>query len=76
LLRNGAAENAVLITTGEWHRELKLQPGEETRLALPLATGGVSTRIRFRTSAGFVPLAVDPHSRDNRYLGVWVKVGG
>ena len=33
-----------------------------------------ATLIRFTTSAGFSPSAVDPKSRDNRFLGVWVKV--
>jgi hypothetical protein len=76
LLRNGAAENTVRITTGESQRELQLQPGEENRLTLPLAAGAASIVMRFATSAGFVPSAVDPDSRDNRYLGLWVKLGG
>ena len=76
LVRNGAADNAVLITVGGWRDELRLGPGEERRLQIPLDRARSATLVRFTTSSGFRPSAVDPTSRDHRFLGVWVKVGG
>jgi hypothetical protein len=76
LLRNGASENTVLISSGRWREEMRLGPGEERTLQVPLDLARGATAVRIRTSAGFTPSAVDPTSRDNRYLGVWVKVGG
>jgi hypothetical protein len=76
LLRNGATENDVRIVTSGWRRDFHLHPGEEVQVAIPLNASAGATVVRFSTSAGFVPSAVDPDSRDNRHLGVWVKVGG
>src|SRR5690606_32015637 len=76
LLRNGASEHTVLISSGRWREEMRLGPGEERTLQVPLDLARGATAVRIRTSAGFTPSAVDPTSRDNRYLGVWVKVGG
>ncbi len=76
LARNGANENTVLIATKDWREEMRLGPGEERRLQVPIAAGSAATLIRLTTSAGFIPSAVDPSSRDNRLLGVWVKVEG
>jgi hypothetical protein len=76
LLRNGAAENTVLVSVRGWREELRLGPGEERRLQVPLDLARGATPVRFTTSAGFRPSAVDPNSRDHRFLGVWVKVGG
>jgi len=55
---------------------MRLGPGEERRLQIPLDHARGATAVRITTSAGFTPSAVDANSRDNRYLGVWVKVGG
>jgi hypothetical protein len=75
LVRNGAAANTVAIEAAGWREEMRLQPGEERRLVVPLNPPGGDTVIRFTTSAGFTPSAIDPESRDNRFLGVWVKLG-
>jgi hypothetical protein len=76
LVRNGASENTILVSTADWREEMRLGPGEERRLQIPLDHTRGATAVRITTSAGFTPSAVDAQSRDNRYLGVWVKVGG
>jgi hypothetical protein len=74
LLRNGAAENQVLIETGSWRDGARLGPGEERRIEVPLDQVRGATVLKLTTSAGFRPSAADPKSRDDRFLGVWVKV--
>jgi hypothetical protein len=76
LLRNGADENMVLLSSRGWREEMRLGPGEERRVEVPLDLARGATAVRFTTSSGFRPSAVDPKSRDHRFLGVWVKVGG
>lgn len=74
LLRNGAVQNTVMISTKGWREEMRLGPGEERHLQIPLDHARGATLFRFTTSSGFRPSAVDPNSRDHRFLGVWVKV--
>ena len=74
LLRNGAVENTVLVESGAWRDELRLAPGEERRLQVPLDPARGAALISLTTSAGFVPAEVDPRSADRRYLGVWVGI--
>jgi hypothetical protein len=73
LVRNGAVENTLLIESGGWRDQVRLGPGEERRMEIPLNIER-ATLIRFTTSTGFRPSEVDPKSRDSRFLGVWVKV--
>ena len=74
LIRNGAAENQVLVETGSWRDGARLGPGEERRIEVPLDQARGATVLKFTTTAGFRPSAADPKSRDDRFLGVWVKV--
>ena len=74
LIRNGATENQVLIEAGSWRDGARLGPGEERRIDVPLDQARGATTLKFTTSAGFRPSAADPKSRDDRFLGVWVKV--
>jgi hypothetical protein len=74
-LRNGPAENSLLVTAKGWREELRLAPGEERLLEVPLDHARGATLLRFTTSSGFRPSAVDPRSQDARFLGVWVRVG-
>jgi hypothetical protein len=74
LLRNGAVNNTVLVQSAGWRDALNLGPGEERRLELPLNHERGATLVRISASAGFTPSAVDPGSRDSRFLGVWVRV--
>ena len=74
LLRNGAVENTLLVQSGAWRDQVRLGPGEERRIDVPLNIDRAATLIGFTTSAGFRPSDIDPRSRDTRFLGVWVKV--
>jgi hypothetical protein len=76
LLRNGAAGNRVTIESGGWRSEATMEPGEERRIEVPLDIRRGATLVRFASSSGFRPSAVDPASRDHRFLGVWVKLTG
>ena len=73
-LRNGAVENTVLVQAGGWRDGLRLGPGEERQIQIPLDHARGATLLRFTTTAGFRPSEVDPTSRDDRFLGVWVKI--
>jgi hypothetical protein len=74
LVRNGPVENRVLVQSGSWRDEMTLGAGEERRVDVPLDRERGATLVTLRTSAGFQPSAVDPKSRDERFLGVWVRV--
>lgn len=71
LLRNAPVVNDVVVTSGAWRREMRLAPGDERRLDVPLAAD--AALIRFHLSSGFRPSEVDPESRDDRFLGLWVR---
>jgi len=73
-LRNGAVENTVLVQAGAWRDGVRLGPGEERQIQIPLDHARGATLLRFTTTAGFRPSEADPTSRDDRFLGVWVKV--
>ena len=73
-LRNAPVENRLRLEAGAWREELTLAPGEERRVRVPLDTSRDATLIHLACSSGFRPSAVDPNSRDDRYLGVWVKI--
>ena len=75
-IRNVAAQNTVLIETKGWREEMRLGPGEERTVQAPSNQDAGATWLRITTSSGFTPSQVDPQSRDDRHLGVWVRVGG
>jgi hypothetical protein len=50
--------------------------GEEHRIEIPMAPGAEAVPLRITASSGFRPSEVDAGSRDERFLGVWVKVEG
>jgi hypothetical protein len=74
LLRNAPVDNRVLIQSGSWRVEMRLDPGEERRVQLPIDTQRRAALFTISAAAGFRPAAVDPNSRDVRFLGIWVKV--
>jgi hypothetical protein len=74
LLRNAPVENRLTIEIGKWREELALGPGEERRVRVPLDGARGATLVTFAASTGFRPSAVEPGSRDDRFLGVWVRV--
>jgi hypothetical protein len=74
LLRNAPVENTVSIESGAWREDLTLAPGEERRIQIPLKSPLRLALVRFNTGAGYRPSEVDASSRDERLLGVWVKI--
>ena len=76
LLRNAPVDNSLLIQAGKWQDEFRLRPGEERRVEIPLDAARDATLVSLTSASGFTPSAVEPGSRDHRFLGVWVKVLG
>ena len=74
LLRNAPVANRVTLTSAQWHEDLSLGPGEERRIRLPIDASHGAVLLTATTSAGFRPSDVDPKSRDDRFLGVFVRV--
>ena len=68
------SRTACGLRPGGWQDELQLGPGEERRVEVPLDVRRGATLVTSTTSAGFRPSAVEPKSRDDRFLGVWVKL--
>jgi hypothetical protein len=74
LVRNGAAENRVLLESGSWRGDIALKPGEERRIEVPLDPATGAAPLRIRSESGFRPSDVDGRSTDTRFLGVFVRV--
>jgi hypothetical protein len=74
LLRNAPVDNRIVIRSGSWLEEVRLEPGEERQVRLPIETQRGAALFTIAPAAGFLPAAGDPKSRDVRFLGVWVKV--
>ena len=71
-LRNGPVRNEVTIRAGDQEQQVALEPNEERSVSLPTAVMDGAYVASIRTSTGFRPSDVDPHSQDRRYLGVYV----
>ena len=69
----GAQANNVTITTFGWQKQFALVPGKGVDVELPVVAGGVIP-LTISTDTGFSPKAIDPASRDTRFLGIWVEV--
>ena len=74
LLRNGAAANTVVVVTPRGQEQMELAAGEERRIQVPVDPAVGAAPVRITASAGFTPSAVDPKSRDHRFLGVWGRI--
>jgi hypothetical protein len=74
LIRNAPVDNTVTLSSGAWREELKVAPGEERHIQIPLAAGRSAALVTVSSAAGFRPSALDPKSRDGRFLGAWVKL--
>jgi hypothetical protein len=53
---------------------MQLAPGEERQVVVPADSPPGTALVTVTTSAGFRPSAIDPKSRDDRFLGVWIQV--
>jgi hypothetical protein len=76
VVRNAPVANRVLLESARWRNELQLEPGEERRVAVPIDTARGAALLAVSTTTGFRPSAMDPNSRDDRFLGLWVRVIG
>ena len=74
LLRNAPVENHLTLESGAWRESMSLAAGEERRVSVPIDPQRGATLLRVTSSSGFRPSAVDPKSRDDRFLGVYVKL--
>jgi hypothetical protein len=74
LVRNAPADNRVTFESASWRDAMSLAPGEERRIHVPVDRQRGATLLTVTSSAGFRPSAVDPKSRDDRFLGVHLKV--
>jgi hypothetical protein len=72
-LRNVPAANRLTLESGQWREELTLAPGEERQVRVPLGPGQRAALVRAASSSGFRPSESTPGSRDDRFLGVWIK---
>ena len=73
-LRNAPVDNHVTLESGGWRQVLDLRAGEERRVEVPTAPGRYAVPLRIAAAAGFRPSDHDRGSRDDRFLGVWVKI--
>lgn len=71
-LRNGSAPNTVRLQTDGELQTLPLRPDEERSVSIPVAADGV-VRLRISSESGFRPS--DAPNGDQRFLGVWVRIG-
>ena len=74
LIRNAPVANEVVLEAGQWRESLALAPGEERQVQVPIAPGRGAAMLTAATTAGFRPSESTAQSRDERFLGVWVKV--
>ena len=72
-LRNAPVANTLTVEAGRWREALTLAPGEERGLEIPLDRARGATLVRVTSASGFRPSEVSS-SRDERFLGVWVRV--
>jgi hypothetical protein len=73
-IRNAPVDNVVVARSGAWTEVLRLAPGEERRLDVPIDPSRGAALVTFEVSAGFRPSAVDSASQDARFLGAFVKL--
>jgi hypothetical protein len=72
-LRNAPVANRFTLESGQWREELALEPGEERHVKLPLGPGQRAVLVTATSTSGFRPSETSPDSRDDRFLGVWIK---
>jgi hypothetical protein len=74
LIRNAPVENQVTLESGSWRESMALGSGEERRVSVPIDPQRGAALVTVTSSSGFRPSAADPKSRDDRFLGVYVKI--
>jgi hypothetical protein len=74
-VRNAPVDNRVTFESGQWREALTLTPGEERIIKIPIAPGSAAALVTMTSASGFRPSESVPESRDQRFLGAWIKVG-
>jgi hypothetical protein len=64
----------VALSTGAWNDSLRLAPGEERSVDVPIGRDRGAALVGVTSSSGFRPGDVNPGSRDTRFLGAWVAI--
>jgi hypothetical protein len=73
-VRNAPVDNRVTLAVGTWRRDLQMGPGEEQQIEVPLDAARGGAVLRVESASGFRPSEQDPSSRDQRFLGVWIRI--
>jgi hypothetical protein len=73
LFRNGPVTNRITVRAPQRTDVFDFQPGEQRVVWIGVDRLSRGARIDVRTERGFRPADVDPASRDQRYLGVWLQ---
>jgi hypothetical protein len=73
-LRNAPVANRVTIAAGSWREAFDLGPGEQREVSVPLDRTRQAAAISIASRSGFRPSQVEQGSRDDRFLGVWVRL--
>jgi hypothetical protein len=73
LLRNAPVANRFTLESGQWREDLTLAPGEERHVQVPLGPGQGAVLVTATSTSGFRPSTSTADSRDDRFLGVWLK---
>jgi hypothetical protein len=71
-VHSGQRPNHLRLATHGWSQELALSGDTMVDVQIPPPATGNTILLDLVTTTGFVPMAVDPSLRDERYLGVWV----
>ena len=72
-VRNGPVDNEVTLQSAAWRENLKLRPGEERLVSLPVERRRPATPLNVTAANGFRPADVDSRSDDQRFLGAWIE---
>jgi hypothetical protein len=72
-VRNAPVANRFTLESGQWREALTLEPGEERHLRIPLGPGQRAVLVTATSSSGFRPSESTPGSRDDRFLGAWIR---
>jgi hypothetical protein len=75
-LRNAPVNNAVVVEAGAWRTGFDLAPREDRVVDVPVDPVRGAALVRIAAASGFRPSEVEPGSRDQRFLGLWVRVEG
>ncbi len=71
-VHSGKRPNHLRVASSGWSHEVDLQGEAAVDIPVPAPASGGVIQLEFTTSTGFVPIDVDPATRDRRYLGVWI----